>query len=202
SQTPGVGHAVRPTRTFTSEVLAAVDDILVWDPISPVQMSLPTSDNDVDEEKCPDTPQSDVSEASNLPKPKKLSAQERLDRLSHMRIDPTAIHVTPVGQRKVGGKAQVMQATFKRGRWGRKRDVAAKKLLFNDSMDKHVFANGFVHEVELMAGLSHENIVRLEGFVEELENRIAWIIMSWEPNGTVSEFLANGKREIPERISL
>lgn len=54
----------------------------------------------------------------------------------------------------------------------------------------------------MMAGLSHKNIVQLVGFVEDFERGIAWIVMSWEPNGNVSEFLAGGKWEIPERISL
>ncbi|KIO19450.1 hypothetical protein M407DRAFT_51863, partial [Tulasnella calospora MUT 4182] len=60
----------------------------------------------------------------------------------------------------------------------------------------------FVHEVEMMAGLSHENIIRFVGFIEDFEQGTAWIILSWEPNGNVSEFLAAGKWEIPERISL
>ncbi|KIO16920.1 hypothetical protein M407DRAFT_85465, partial [Tulasnella calospora MUT 4182] len=60
----------------------------------------------------------------------------------------------------------------------------------------------FVHEVEMMAGLSHKNVVRFLGFVEDFENGKAWIIMSWEPNGNVSEFLEARKCEIPERISL
>ena len=53
-----------------------------------------------------------------------------------------------------------------------------------------------------MAGLSHENIVELVGFVEDLEDGKAWIVLSWEPNGNVSEFLATGRWEIPERVSL
>lgn len=53
-----------------------------------------------------------------------------------------------------------------------------------------------------MTKLSHENIVQLVGFLEDLENGKAWIVLSWEPNGNVSEFLAAGKWEIPERISL
>lgn len=53
-----------------------------------------------------------------------------------------------------------------------------------------------------MAGLSHENIVRFIGFVEDLKNEEAWIILSWEPNGNVREFLASGDWEIPERLSL
>ena len=56
--------------------------------------------------------------------------------------------------------------------------------------------------MEVTAGLSHKNIVRLVGFVEDLENGKAWVVLSWEPNGNVSEFLATGKYEIPERVSL
>ncbi|KIO15715.1 hypothetical protein M407DRAFT_86831 [Tulasnella calospora MUT 4182] len=53
-----------------------------------------------------------------------------------------------------------------------------------------------------MAQLLHRNIARLIGFVEDLEEGKAWIVMCWEPNGNVSEFLATGEWEIPERISL
>ncbi|KIO18890.1 hypothetical protein M407DRAFT_224512 [Tulasnella calospora MUT 4182] len=53
-----------------------------------------------------------------------------------------------------------------------------------------------------MARLSHENIVKLIGFVEDIQVGKAWIVLSWEPNGNVSEFLATGEWEIPERISL
>ncbi|KIO19355.1 hypothetical protein M407DRAFT_36120, partial [Tulasnella calospora MUT 4182] len=42
-------------------------------------------------------------------------------------------------------------------------------------------------EVEMMAGLSHKNIVRFLGFIEDLANGKAWMIMSWESNGNVSE---------------
>lgn len=54
----------------------------------------------------------------------------------------------------------------------------------------------------MLARLSHENVVHLLGFVEELEEGKAWIVLSWHPNGNVSEFIARGELEIPERISL
>ncbi|KIO18995.1 hypothetical protein M407DRAFT_62632, partial [Tulasnella calospora MUT 4182] len=57
-------------------------------------------------------------------------------------------------------------------------------------------------EVEMMAGLSHKNIARFVGFIEDLANGKAWIIMSWESNGNVSEFLDARNCEIPERMSL
>ncbi|KIO20230.1 hypothetical protein M407DRAFT_81831, partial [Tulasnella calospora MUT 4182] len=57
-------------------------------------------------------------------------------------------------------------------------------------------------EAEVMARLSHENIIRLIGFVEDLHNGKAWFVLPWEANGNVSEFLATGEWEIPERVSL
>lgn len=48
----------------------------------------------------------------------------------------------------------------------------------------------------------HENVVHMIGYVEELKQGKAWIVLSWQPNGNVSEFLATGEWEIPERISL
>ncbi|KIO21968.1 hypothetical protein M407DRAFT_217361, partial [Tulasnella calospora MUT 4182] len=60
----------------------------------------------------------------------------------------------------------------------------------------------FVREVDVTARLSHDNIVELIGFVEELQEGKAWIILAWEPNGNVSEFLEKGEWEIPERMSL
>lgn len=53
-----------------------------------------------------------------------------------------------------------------------------------------------------MATLSHPNIIALFGFVEDMQKGDAWIILPWEPNGNVREFLQSGEWDIPERISL
>ncbi|KIO23199.1 hypothetical protein M407DRAFT_27347 [Tulasnella calospora MUT 4182] len=135
-------------------------------------------------------------------KPKKLTVRERLDRLSpSYRIRPSSIRAT-AKPRGSGGKAEVFRASFKRNKTARSERVATKKLRFGDNTDREQTSKEFVHEVELLAGLSHENIVQLIGFVEDLERDKAWIVLSWEPNGNVREFLASGKWEIPERISL
>ncbi|KIO21139.1 hypothetical protein M407DRAFT_29243, partial [Tulasnella calospora MUT 4182] len=149
-----------------------------------------------------DTKQDGEEVAANEINTKKLSARERLDKLSKFRTNPAEISVDPSGGSKGGGKAEVVQATFKRRIWSRKEKVAVKKLRYYQDMASHMFANSFVHEVETMAGLSHQNIVRFLAFVEDLRDGKAWIIMSWEPNGNVCEFLASGKWEVPERISL
>lgn len=56
--------------------------------------------------------------------------------------------------------------------------------------------------MEMLAALSHENIVQLIGFIEDFKHDKAWIVLSWESNGNVREFLASGEWEIPERLSL
>ncbi|KIO26918.1 hypothetical protein M407DRAFT_23856 [Tulasnella calospora MUT 4182] len=50
--------------------------------------------------------------------------------------------------------------------------------------------------------MSHENIITLEGFVEDLRNDRIWLIFPWEDNGNLKDFVASRNWEIPERISL
>ncbi|KIO32102.1 hypothetical protein M407DRAFT_54856, partial [Tulasnella calospora MUT 4182] len=47
----------------------------------------------------------------------------------------------------------------------------------------------FVNELSLMAELSHPNIVKLIGFAEDMQKGDAWIVLPWEANGNVREFL-------------
>lgn len=53
-----------------------------------------------------------------------------------------------------------------------------------------------------MASLSHPNIIEFLGFVEDMDKGDAWIVLPWEANGNVREFLESGEYDIPERISL
>ncbi|KIO22995.1 hypothetical protein M407DRAFT_78619, partial [Tulasnella calospora MUT 4182] len=50
--------------------------------------------------------------------------------------------------------------------------------------------------------LSHPNIIKLIGFVEDMQKGDAWIVLPWEANGNVREFLQSGEWDIPERLSL
>ncbi|KAG8895422.1 hypothetical protein FRC00_007488, partial [Tulasnella sp. 408] len=127
--------------------------------------------------------QPSIDEVAPDPVAKKLSLEERLGRLSKYRIRPTSIRSTAKPGEK-GGKADLVQASFKRKRGAlRGKRVAVKKIRYTDTTDEEKFSKEFVHEVELLAGLSHENIVELVGFVEDLKLRKAWIVLSWEPNG-------------------
>ncbi|KIO22112.1 hypothetical protein M407DRAFT_28327 [Tulasnella calospora MUT 4182] len=64
------------------------------------------------------------------------------------------------------------------------------------------FLEAFVNEFHIVDGLSHPNIIEVLGFVEDLQNKVAWIVSPWKANGNVREFLRSGDWEIPERISL
>ncbi|KAG8930431.1 hypothetical protein FRC01_002799, partial [Tulasnella sp. 417] len=127
---------------------------------------------------------------------------DRLDGLSGWRIHPNAINFTLAKPYAYGGKAEVVKAKLKLGGRSDQQLVAIKRLRHYDDMNKRMFSNEFVHEVDVMARLSHENVIRLIGFVEDLPNGKAWFVLPWEPNGTVREFLTTGEWEIPERISL
>ncbi|KAG9040733.1 hypothetical protein FS837_000241 [Tulasnella sp. UAMH 9824] len=145
--------------------------------------------------------QASTHEVAPDPEKMKLSLEERLGLLSKYRIFETEIEniVEPTGR---GGKADVVRARFKRNDGvPDEQQVAVKKLRCDDGVDEK-FSKDFVHEVELLARLSHKNIVRLVGFVEDLENQKAWVVLSWASNGHVRDFLASAKWEIPERISL
>ncbi|KIO26846.1 hypothetical protein M407DRAFT_23906 [Tulasnella calospora MUT 4182] len=135
---------------------------------------------------------------------KRPSVRERLDGLSSFRIDSNSINFASSDSRGSGGKGDVFRATYQRGDGSDDVVVAVKKvrIRYDQGVERNKFDNEFAHEVEVMAGLSHENIVRLIGFVEDIKNGTAWIVLSWEPNGNVSEFLQGGYWEIPERVSL
>ncbi|KIO21186.1 hypothetical protein M407DRAFT_80659, partial [Tulasnella calospora MUT 4182] len=61
-------------------------------------------------------------------------------------------------------------------------------------------AQTFANELRVLDGLDHPNIIKLVGFVEDMERRVAWLVFPWEANGNVREFLLSGKWEPPERI--
>ncbi|KIO33889.1 hypothetical protein M407DRAFT_49968, partial [Tulasnella calospora MUT 4182] len=59
-----------------------------------------------------------------------------------------------------------------------------------------------LREAEFLVDLCHTNIIKLEGFVEDISQDMIWLIFPWEDNGTLKDFVASTDWEIPERISL
>ncbi|KIO30611.1 hypothetical protein M407DRAFT_49710, partial [Tulasnella calospora MUT 4182] len=60
----------------------------------------------------------------------------------------------------------------------------------------------FANELSLLSELSHDSVVALLGFVENAEDGIFWIVLSWEANGNIKEFVQSQDWVVPERISL
>lgn len=59
-----------------------------------------------------------------------------------------------------------------------------------------------LREAGFLVQLSHKNIIKLEGFVEDLPSDKIWLIFPWARHGNLKDFAAARDWEIPERISL
>lgn len=53
-----------------------------------------------------------------------------------------------------------------------------------------------------MNDLSHKNVVKIIGFVEDVDNGVAWMVFRWEKNGNLREFVRSENWELPERVCL
>ncbi|KAG8939157.1 hypothetical protein FRC04_006941 [Tulasnella sp. 424] len=141
-----------------------------------------------------------VAPAHTNSKQNKTTVNHILQNLSWLRTHPDTIELD--NERQVwGGQADVTTGILKRIA-GQSTRVAVKKLRYGDDTDNDKFSKSFVGEVDILAGLSHPNIVKLLGFLEDLENGEACMIFAWEENGNVQQFLAKRKCDVPERVSL
>ncbi|KIO19309.1 hypothetical protein M407DRAFT_31026 [Tulasnella calospora MUT 4182] len=146
--------------------------------------------------------QANMSQVSDGIRP---SARDVLAALSARRIDIGEIEFIGDGLLGKGGMGDVVAATIileEGSSFESKRTVAVKKLHLGGSGDEEKFLPGFVNELRVVDGLSHPNIIKILGFVEDIKKGIAWLVLPWEANGNVREFLLSGKWELPERVSL
>ncbi|KAG9024814.1 hypothetical protein FS837_005183 [Tulasnella sp. UAMH 9824] len=184
--------------SFAADLLESVEDLDARNPSG----KPPSSTIDEQADKNLDLDAAQDTQSGLVDELKSSSLRARLDRLSGLRIHTDAITSTSSEAHGSGGKAEVVKATVKLGDSSDEQQVAVKKLRYSDDINGRKFGKEFVHEVDIMTRLSHQNIVKLIGFVEDLQEGKAWIVLSWESNGNVREFLAKGEWEIPERISL
>ncbi|KIO29009.1 hypothetical protein M407DRAFT_21908 [Tulasnella calospora MUT 4182] len=85
---------------------------------------------------------------------------------------------------------------------GRRKAVAIKMMTVK-TPDEVVRVLGLtLREAEFLVKLSHRNIIKLEGFVEDVSKNVIWLVFPWEDKGTLKDFVALHDWEIPERISL
>ncbi|KIO28961.1 hypothetical protein M407DRAFT_21867 [Tulasnella calospora MUT 4182] len=148
------------------------------------------------------SPKADLD--SQEPERIKLSARDILDALAEKRIDINDIQFSHAGLQDSGGKGDVILATLVITVRGQRelRNVAVKKLRLSTDEEDEKFLRAFVNELRVLDGLSHLNIVKIIGFVEDIKDGVAWMVFPWEANGNVRQFLRSEKWEIPERVSL
>ncbi|KAG9023307.1 hypothetical protein FS837_005868 [Tulasnella sp. UAMH 9824] len=138
----------------------------------------------------------------------RISPKKALVSVSHLRIDRARIKSIKGQAPKAGGNADVEAAILAPVPSSTPSEsddaeyVAVKKLRFDeDTHDDRALAP-LAHEVILLNDLSHENVVKIIGFVEEAEQGVAWMVFVWEKNGNLREFIRSAKWELPERVSL
>ncbi|KIO18618.1 hypothetical protein M407DRAFT_31729 [Tulasnella calospora MUT 4182] len=85
---------------------------------------------------------------------------------------------------------------------GQRKAVAVKQMRMKTQYNLVRVLGLTIREAEFLVGLSHENIIELEGFVKDLSKNTIWLVFPWEENGTLKDFIASAEWEIPERISL
>ncbi|KIO28284.1 hypothetical protein M407DRAFT_22493, partial [Tulasnella calospora MUT 4182] len=136
-------------------------------------------------------------------------AREMLRSLGHLRIDKARIKpIESKARSKTGGTVQIEAAILVSAQYSNSSKfegmeyVAVKKLRFDPENDDDRALAPFVQEVSLLNDLSHENVVGIVGFVEDVEHGIAWMVFSWEKNGNLREFVRSANWEVTERVCL
>ncbi|KAG9041771.1 hypothetical protein FS837_011763 [Tulasnella sp. UAMH 9824] len=138
----------------------------------------------------------------------KISPRRVLESLSDIRIEKSRIQPLADLASKAGGLADVQAAILlpEQPMHSPEPDVveyvAVKKLRLEEEIDEDRLLAPFAHETCLLKDLSHENVVKIVGFVEDTKEGIAWMIFVWEKNGNLREFVRSADWELPERISL
>ncbi|KAG9026763.1 hypothetical protein FS837_004513, partial [Tulasnella sp. UAMH 9824] len=100
-------------------------------------------------------------------------------------------------ERVEGGEQESDDETS--GQW---KVVAVKKMKVKTQDDTLRILGLTLREAEFLVKLSHENVIKLEGFVEDVSEGMIWLVFPWQENGTLKDFVASHEWEIPERVAL
>ncbi|KAG8944730.1 hypothetical protein FRC04_001583 [Tulasnella sp. 424] len=128
--------------------------------------------------------------------------------LESLRIDKARIQPLETECERMGGNADVVRAELKPAEPLMSSSppeiqyVAVKKFRTGDNINDTRVLAFLAHEVYLLNELPHNNIVKIVGFVEDTNAGIAWMILPWEKNGNLREFVRSAEWECPERLAL
>lgn len=161
-------------------------------------------------DRIPDWEQSTQTPLAAAAKPHaaRISPWKILGSLSALRIEKTRIKPLEAARGGRGGNADVIPAELAPPEFSEPsssadtQHVAVKKMRLDGDIDDAQVLASLAHEVHLMSDLSHKNIVKVIGFVEDIQDGTAWMILPWEKNGNLREFVGSADWEFPERIAL
>ncbi|KAG8938697.1 hypothetical protein FRC04_007930 [Tulasnella sp. 424] len=174
-------------------------------------MSDPTPGRPTESRKRESPPMvAEEKEPPRDPKRIRLCLRAVVEASSKWRVDAKDLVVSGDSAQKRGGSADVVKAmasiSQSAGRGDQNsataREVAVKKFRSSGEANKRTQAAGFANELNLLSELDHDNIVKLIGFVEIAQEDVAWILLQWEENGNLREFVHSQEWVIPKRVSL
>ncbi|KAG9031507.1 hypothetical protein FS837_002957 [Tulasnella sp. UAMH 9824] len=167
-------------------------------------MSSTQQDNhyDADSNRSPESEQGGVAGRFHP----SVKLMEKMEKLAKWRIDPSLIEFPNDTVELHGGHATVSRAMLNAssnksgttGEFGARNGAGQKPSMAVDTK----FLQLTLREAGFLVELSHENIVGLEGYVEDVSEGILWLVFPWEVNGNLRAFIASQDWEIPERIWL
>ncbi|KAG9022190.1 hypothetical protein FS837_006545, partial [Tulasnella sp. UAMH 9824] len=154
------------------------------------------------------TKQVTIDEVEPAMKRQRINPRKVLESLRHLRIQKVRIKPLESEAPIKGGKADVDAAILTPAEPSKPAElddaeyVAVKKLRSDMEIGDDQALAPFAYEVNLLSELSHENVIKLIGFVEEVGQGVAWMVFLWEKNGNLREFVRSANLELPERVSL
>ncbi|KAG9018290.1 hypothetical protein FRB90_011620 [Tulasnella sp. 427] len=120
----------------------------------------------------------------------------KLGKLESKRIIPSSLEFHPGGGSHSGGFAIVRKALLEG------KDVAVKEMKVAANADVDRVLGLAIREADFLAELAHENIIQLEGLVEDTSKKTIWLVFPWAEHGNLFTFITSRDWEIPERLSL
>ncbi|KAG8948368.1 hypothetical protein FRC04_009864 [Tulasnella sp. 424] len=174
-------------------------------------MSDPTPGRPTESRKRKSPPMvAEEKEPPRDPKRIRLCLRAVVEALSKWRVDANDLVFSDDSAQKRGGSADVVKAMASISKSAARgdqnsataREVAVKKFRSSGEANRRTQAAAFANELSLLSELDHDNIVKLIGFVENAQEEIAWILLQWEENGNLREFVHSQEWVIPERVAL
>lgn len=145
-----------------------------------------------------------IDDEPEEPKRYKISPRATLNALSGLRIIRERVTIPDTLDAKARGASASVQLAFlhppkeehsehpsAQGHF-----VALKQFRLDDDKGDKAGLAPLAHELSLLRNLEHKNIVRGLGFVENVAQGIAWLVLPWAANGSLMDYIRWGSASV------